>query len=57
MMGDAKTAGAKPSVYDGNVHYFRSRDCREIFEAAPQTHVGIEHQPADLRLELSHVGS
>jgi YHS domain-containing protein len=31
-----KTAQAKPSVHDGTVFYFCSRDCREIFEAAPE---------------------
>ncbi len=52
-----KTAGAKPSVYDGNVYNFCSRDCREIFEAAPQAYVGIEHGRADRTLAHSHVGS
>lgn len=35
------TEKAKPSVYAGNVYYFCSRDCREIFEAAPDLYVGI----------------
>lgn len=52
-----RTAGAKPSVYDGNVYYFCSRDCREIFEAAPRAYVGIEHGPADRILEHSRAGS
>lgn len=31
---------AKPSVHDGRVYYFCSRECRELFEAAPQLYVG-----------------
>jgi YHS domain-containing protein len=34
------TARAKPSVYAGSVYYFCSRECREIFEAAPHFYVG-----------------
>ena len=37
-----KTADAKPSVFDGIVYYFCSRDCREVFEAAPHTYVAGE---------------
>lgn len=33
---------ARPSVYDGTVFYFCSRECREIFEAAPQLYLGAE---------------
>ena len=29
------TEGAKTSVHAGTIHYFCSRECREIFEAAP----------------------
>jgi len=29
------TGKAKPSVYDGDVFYFCSRECREAFEARP----------------------
>lgn len=35
-----KSAGAKPSVYDGLVYYFCSRECRELFEAAPELYAG-----------------
>jgi len=48
------TAKAKPSVFDGDVYYFCSRDCREIFEAAPDLYVGggsASHQ----QLEKVHV--
>lgn len=31
---------AKPSVYSGNVFYFCSRECREVFEAAPDLYIG-----------------
>jgi YHS domain-containing protein len=34
------TAKAKSSVHDGEVYYFCSRDCREIFEAAPGVNLG-----------------
>ena len=49
---------AKTSVHAGTVYYFCSRDCREIFEAAPETYLvdaakssghsaipSIEHRP------------
>src|SRR3546814_6820062 len=34
------TDKAKPSIYAGKVYYFCSRECREVFEAAPQLYVG-----------------
>ncbi len=34
------TDAAKSSVYGGSVYYFCSRDCREVFEAAPDLYVG-----------------
>lgn len=34
------TASAKPSVHAGHVFYFCSRECREVFEAAPDIYVG-----------------
>jgi len=34
-----ETNNAKPSVYDGLVYYFCSRECREKFETAPWTYV------------------
>lgn len=48
------TAAAKPSVHAGSVYYFCSRDCREIFEAAPEQYVGPAAQGPQLRLENSH---
>jgi YHS domain-containing protein len=47
------TDRAKPSVYAGNVYYFCSRECREIFEAAPNLYLG--NGDADQqKLEHSH---
>lgn len=34
------TDKAKSSVYGGSVYYFCSRECREIFETAPDQYVG-----------------
>ncbi len=42
---------AKPSVFDGIVYYFCSRDCREVFEAAPHTYVAGERPVSILQLE------
>lgn len=36
---EIRTAGAKSSVHDGWVYYFCSRECREAFEAAPETYL------------------
>ena len=35
------TAEARPSLHDGQVYYFCSRECREAFEAAPEHYVGL----------------
>jgi len=34
------TEKARPSVHAGNVYYFCTRECREVFEAAPDLYVG-----------------
>ena len=47
------TDKAKPSVYAGNVYYFCSRECREVFEAAPDQYVGIS-DTNQRKLEHSH---
>ena len=47
------TDKAKPSVFDGTVHYFCSRECRELFEAAPELYVGDGPRPAPRQLEHS----
>lgn len=35
-----RTDRAKSNVHAGRVYYFCSRECREIFEAAPNLYVG-----------------
>ena len=45
------TDKAKPSVHAGSVYYFCSRECREVFEAAPDQYVGISETS---RKELEH---
>lgn len=47
-------SNAKPSVYDGIVYYFCSRDCREQFEAMPQSYVSKEKNQASSQLEHHH---
>ena len=42
------TQSAKPSVYDGRVFYFCSRECREVFEAAPDLYAGAERNNGGL---------
>ncbi len=49
------TDKAKPSVFDGNVYYFCSRECREVFEAAPDIYVRSEARGEARQLEHSHV--
>lgn len=45
---------AKPSVYDGKVYYFCSRECRERFEAAPDLYVGPGASPPTKQLDPAH---
>lgn len=45
------TNQAKSSVHAGRVYYFCSRECREVFEAAPDLYVSDTNQP---KLEHSH---
>lgn len=47
------TEKAKPSVYAGNVYYFCSRECREVFEAAPDLYVS-DGATGPRKLEHSH---
>ncbi len=49
------TDKAKPSVFGGNVYYFCSRECREVFEAAPDIYVGGNQSRRTGQLEHSHV--
>ena len=46
------TDKAKPSVYAGSVYYFCSRECREVFEAAPDQYLDGNSNPP--RLEHFH---
>ena len=47
------TGKAKSSVHDGSVFYFCSRECREVFEAAPDQYLG-GGGPDPSKLEHSH---
>jgi len=49
-----RTDQAKPSVHDGTVYYFCSRECRERFEAAPDLYVGAGHGPQPKQLDTAH---
>ena len=50
-----RTSNAKPSVHDGAVFYFCSRECREIFEAAPEQYVSPAIKDQATRPEHSDV--
>ena len=45
---------AKPSVHDGRVYYFCSRECRERFEAAPELYIGPGASPPTKQLDAAH---
>ena len=47
------TDRAKPSVYAGNVYYFCSHECREVFEAALDLYA-VVGGPDHPKLEHSH---
>jgi len=49
------TEKAKSSVHDGVVYYFCSRECREMFEAAPEQYVGAQAEQPSQELEAGHV--
>ncbi|HXV23182.1 MAG TPA: YHS domain-containing protein [Alphaproteobacteria bacterium] len=48
------TENAKPSVHDGMVYYFCSRECRERFEAAPQLYVRPTASPQPKQMDHAH---
>ncbi len=48
------TDKAKPSVFDGHVYYFCSRECREVFEAAPDLYLPGQHRRHAQQLEHLH---
>jgi len=45
---------AKPSIYDGMVYYFCSRECRERFEAAPDLYIGPGAGPQAKQLDVAN---
>lgn len=45
---------AKPSVYEGLVYYFCSRECRERFEAAPHLYVESQADAQPKQLDHAH---
>jgi len=49
-----RTDQAKPSVHDGIVYYFCSRECRERFEAAPDLYVGSIRGAEPKQLDAAH---
>ena len=49
------TRDAKSAVHEGQVFYFCSSDCRDKFEAAPQSYAGPHPAPAG-QLEAHHHG-
>jgi YHS domain-containing protein len=49
-----RTENAKPSVYAGSVYYFCSRECREVFEAAPHLYATDGGQSGPGKLEHFH---
>lgn len=48
------TASAKSSVFGGFVYYFCSRECRELFEAAPRLYTGGHAPSGHRKLESQH---
>ena len=48
------TASAKSAVYSGTVYYFCSNECRDRFEAAPQSYIGAEATREPKQMEHSH---
>lgn len=46
-----ETTGAKSAIHDGHAYYFCSQDCREKFEAAPETYL---KPAAATPLEMEH---
>ena len=50
---EVSTGVAKPTVHGGKVYYLCSRECREVFEVAPELYIGGSggKQPS---LEQSH---
>ena len=50
-----ETAGARSAVHDGRTHYFCSQNCREKFEASPQTYAsGAASSPENMEIRHEH---
>lgn len=49
------TDRGKSSVHDGHVYYFCSRECREVFEAAPAQYLNGGEMQLTTEREKSHV--
>ena len=47
------TNEARATVHAGNVYYFCSRECREVFEVAPELYIG-DRDGKQPNLEQSH---
>jgi YHS domain-containing protein len=48
------TDQAKSAVLDGTVYYFCSNECRDRFEAAPQSYVGPKAKQEPKQVEHTH---
>lgn len=46
------TDRSKPSVHSGDVYFFCSRECREVFEAAPALYLSPELRLERHRMEI-----
>lgn len=49
-----RSQSAKPSVHDGMVYYFCSRECRERFEAAPDLYLRPKAAAPPEHLDHTH---
>ena len=50
-----ETAGAGSAVHDGRTHYICSQNCREKFEASPQTYSsGAASSPRNMEIRHEH---
>ncbi len=49
-----QTRNAKSSVFEGDVYYFCSRECREIFEVAPEQYISGSTETLN-PMEVGHV--
>ncbi len=50
---NVETAKAKSVVYDRHAYYFCSKECRDKFEANPQTYIG-EYTGSSISMEEHH---